>query len=59
MIKTDHESLKHLLEQRITTPMQQKGMLKMMGLDYVIQYKKGKDNAAADHYPGGKKGELS
>ncbi len=48
IIKTDHESLKHLLEQRISTPMQQKGMLKLMGLDYVIQYKKGKENAAAD-----------
>lgn len=48
MIKTDHESLKHLLEQKISTPMQQKGMLKLMGLNYSIQYKKGRENAAAD-----------
>lgn len=48
MIKTDHESLKHLLEQRISTPLQQKGMMKLMGLNYTIQYKKGKENAAAN-----------
>nr|CAD1837746.1 unnamed protein product [Ananas comosus var. bracteatus] len=48
IIKTNHESLKHLLEQRISTPMQQKGMMKLMGLNYTIQYKKGKENAAAD-----------
>ncbi len=48
IIETDHESLKHLLEQRISTAIQQKGMFKLLGLDYVIQYKKGRDNKAAD-----------
>ncbi|XP_020092846.1 uncharacterized protein LOC109713256 [Ananas comosus] len=48
VIRTDHESLKYLLEQRVTTPMQQKGMMKLMGFDYTIQYRKGKENAAAD-----------
>lgn len=36
VIKTDHESLKYLLEQKITTAIQQKGMYKLMGLDYTI-----------------------
>ncbi len=48
VIKTDHESLKHLLEQKIITLMQQKGMMKLMGFDYTIVYRKGKDNKTAD-----------
>ncbi|XP_020095072.1 uncharacterized protein LOC109714771 [Ananas comosus] len=48
IIKTDHESLKYLLEQKITTAVQQKGMIKLMGLDYSIQYKKGRENLAAN-----------
>lgn len=48
VIKTDHESLKHLMEQRINTAIQQKGMLKLMGLNYVIRYKKGRENRVAD-----------
>lgn len=44
----DHQSLKHLLEQRISTLMEQKRMLKLMGFNYTIQYKTGKENAAAD-----------
>ena len=31
VIKTDHQSLKHLLEQRIGTPMQQKLITKLLG----------------------------
>ncbi len=46
VIKTYHESLKHLLKQRITTTIQQKGMLKLMGLEYTSQYKKAKENLA-------------
>jgi hypothetical protein len=48
IIKTDHISLKYLLEQRLTHSLQHKGMYKLMRLDYVIQYKKGVDNRAAD-----------
>jgi transposase InsO family protein len=48
IIKTDHISLKHLLEQRLTHSLQHKGLCKLMGLDYVIQYKKGTENRAAD-----------
>ncbi|XP_058185627.1 uncharacterized protein LOC131302852 [Rhododendron vialii] len=48
IIKTDHQSLKFLLEQRVTTPMQQKWLSKLMGFDYEIVYKLGKTNVAAD-----------
>lgn len=47
VIKTDHESLKYLLDQRITTPLQQKWLSKLMGMDYEIQYKKGRDTIVA------------
>ncbi|XP_019183954.1 PREDICTED: uncharacterized protein LOC109178857 [Ipomoea nil] len=48
IIRTDHQSLKFLLEQKITTTMQQKGLTKLLGLSYTIQYKKGVDNCVAD-----------
>ena len=48
IIKTDHQSLKYLLEQKLTTPLQHKWLTKLLGLDYEIQYKKGSDNTAAD-----------
>ena len=48
IINTDHQSLKYLLEQRITTPLQQKWLTKLMGLSYEICYKKGKENVVAD-----------
>lgn len=47
-IKTDHNSLQFLLEQKITTALQQKGLTKLLGLDYSIQYRKGSDNVGAD-----------
>ena len=48
VIRTDHKSLLHLTEQKIHTKIQQKALLKLMDLDYTIQYKKGITNAAAD-----------
>lgn len=39
-IKTDHQSLLHLIEQRITSKIQHKALVKLMDLDYHIQYKK-------------------
>ncbi|XP_019197771.1 PREDICTED: uncharacterized protein LOC109191615 [Ipomoea nil] len=48
VIKTDHHSLQFLLGQKITSTLQQKGLTKLLGLDYTIQYKKGTDNIAAD-----------
>ena len=48
IIRTDHQSLKYLLDQRITTPLQQNWLTKLLGLSFEIHYKKGKDNLAAD-----------
>jgi hypothetical protein len=47
-IKTDHQSLKYFLEQRLSSPEQQKWVTKLFGYDYEIIYKKGKDNVVAD-----------
>ncbi|GJT41734.1 retrotransposon-related protein [Tanacetum coccineum] len=47
-IKTDHFSLKYLLDQRLTTPFQTKWLPKLLGFDYEISYKKGAENGAAD-----------
>ncbi|KAJ4784848.1 polyprotein [Rhynchospora pubera] len=48
VIRTDQISLKHLLEQRLNHVMQHKGLCKLMGLDYTIEYKKGVENKVAD-----------
>ena len=48
MIKIDHQSLKYLLEQRLTTPSQTRWLPKIMGFDYSIQCRKGKENQGAD-----------
>jgi hypothetical protein len=42
------KSLKYFLEQRISSPQQQKWVTKLFGYDYEIIYKKGKDNLVAD-----------
>ena len=47
-IKTDHKSLLYLTEQRANTRLQQKALLKLMGLQYSIVYKQGTTNAATD-----------
>lgn len=47
-MRTDHYSLKYLLEQKVTSAMQQKGLTKLLGLDYEVQYKKRAENRVAD-----------
>ena len=47
-VKTDHDSLKHFLEQRISSEEQQKWVAKMLGYDFEIIYRKGKLNVVAD-----------
>ena len=48
LIKTDEESLKFLLDQKVGTPAQQKWIFKLMGYAFIVEYKKGKDNLVAD-----------
>ncbi|XP_028056715.1 uncharacterized protein LOC114260736 [Camellia sinensis] len=48
LIRTDHQSLKYLLEQRMGTPFQQTWVTKLLGFDYTITYKCRKDNQAAN-----------
>ena len=45
-VKTDYDSLKHFLEQRLSSEEQQKWATKMLGYDFEIIYKKGKKNVA-------------
>ena len=47
-VKTDHDSLKYFLEQRLYSEEQQKWMTKMLGYDFEIIYKKGKQNVVAN-----------
>ena len=47
-VKTDHDSLKHFLEQRLSSEEQQKWVTKMLGSDFEIIYKKWKLNVVAD-----------
>ncbi|GJS65334.1 putative mitochondrial protein [Tanacetum coccineum] len=47
-IKTDHFSLKYLLDQRLTTHFQAKWLPKLLGYDYEISYKKGSENYVVD-----------
>lgn len=47
-VKTDHDSLKYFLEQRLSSEEQQKWVTKMLGYHFEIIYKKGKENVVAD-----------
>jgi hypothetical protein len=48
IIKTDHRSLLYLTDQRTHTKFQQKALLKLMDLQFTIQYKQGNTNLAVD-----------
>ena len=48
LIKTDHHSLKFLLDQKTNTPAQQVWVIKMMGYDYDLVFRKGSKNVVAD-----------
>lgn len=48
IIRTDPRSLVHLDDQRPTTPWQHKALTKLLGLDYKIVYKQGRENRVAD-----------
>jgi len=48
IVLTDKKSLAYLNEQNLHSEMQRKAMTRLMGLQFKIVYKKGKDNIAAD-----------
>ncbi|GJY42113.1 transposon ty3-G gag-pol polyprotein [Tanacetum coccineum] len=48
VVKTDHISLKYLLDQRVSTPAQARWLPKLMGYDFRVEYKKGVTNRGAD-----------
>lgn len=48
ILKTDQKSLAFLDEQRLTTPWQHKALIKLLGFQFKICYKKGVENRAAD-----------
>ena len=43
VIKTDHSSLKYILEQKFSTVFQQKWLVKLMEFDFSIEYRQGKE----------------
>ena len=47
-IFTDNISLLHITEQRITSKLQHKALMKLMDLNFTLHYKKGVSNTAAD-----------
>jgi hypothetical protein len=47
-VHTNQKSLKFLTEQRIMAEDQQKWIAKLIGFDFEVKYKPGKDNSAAD-----------
>ncbi|GKB89525.1 ty3-gypsy retrotransposon protein [Tanacetum coccineum] len=47
-IYTDHHSLKHILTQTIQSPEQQKWVTKLLGYDFEVLYKPGRENTVAD-----------
>jgi hypothetical protein len=47
-VKRDHDSLKYFLEQRLSSEEQQKWVTKILGYDFEIVYKKGKQNVVVD-----------
>ena len=48
LIRTDHSSLIFLPDQKTTHVAQQVWLTKLLGFDYEIEYRRGKDNLAAD-----------
>ncbi|GJZ14892.1 ty3-gypsy retrotransposon protein [Tanacetum coccineum] len=47
-IYMDHQSLKHILTQTIQSPEQQKWVTKLLGYDFEVLYKLGRENTVAD-----------
>lgn len=48
VVRTDHYSLKFLLDQRLSTILQHHWVSKLLGFDFRVEYKPGKQNVVAD-----------
>ena len=48
IIKTDQQSLKYIQEKKLTEGIQHKLLVKLLGYNYTVEYKKGKENKVAD-----------
>jgi len=48
LVRTDQQSLKYILEQKIGTPAQQKWITKLLGYAFIVEYMRGKENVVAD-----------
>ena len=47
-ILIDHRSLRELMTQAIQTPEQHRYLVRLLGFDYTIQYRAGRNNVVAD-----------
>ncbi|XP_019266920.1 PREDICTED: uncharacterized protein LOC109244312 [Nicotiana attenuata] len=59
VVRTDQKALKFLLDQKLHTGSQMKWIAKLMQFDFVIEYKKGRENKAADSLSRVPSGELA
>lgn len=59
MVRTNHYSLKYLLDYKIGTPLQQKWVSKLLGYDFVVKYKKSPNNGVIDALSHKEEMELS
>jgi hypothetical protein len=48
VIKTDQQSLKYIQDQRLAEGIQHKLLIKLLGFNYKVEYKKGRENKVAD-----------
>ena len=48
VIKTDQQSVKYLLDQRVGTRAQQRWITKLLGYNFLVEYKKGKENVVVE-----------
>lgn len=48
VIRTDQQSLRYIQDQRLVEGIQQKLLIKLLGFNYKVEYKKGRTNKAAD-----------
>jgi len=48
LVRTDHYSLKYLLDQQLSTIPQHQWLSKLFGFDFAVEYRPGRLNSAAD-----------